>query len=520
MKIAIVGAGPVGLTMSHLLSKIGISNSIYEGKPTLSTHPSAHFIHSRSMEIFSSLDLSSPIYSKMTPENDWRRFIYTSSITSDPYRIQDHFLSPSYKKNQLLTSYPPVHFSQHKLVSLLSSTLPSTSTLHLNKEIKLVVPGQREKDSLKTTPARLFTADNEIIEADYVIACDGSRGQTREQLGINLDSSESLQNFLNIHFSSKQLAEVCRKNPGMIYFIYNPKAVVVLVMHSVEDAEFVIQVPDFPPLTSANDYSIEKAVEVINSCFSTGENHSKLEDISIKSIKNWKMSVRSAEKLRVENVFLAGDAAHTMTPAGGFGLNTGIGDVHNLYWKFLFPEILDSYEEERKDKIQKVLNKSYANYMVVVKIAENFGLDIRMIKPIKSIMEFIPFGSFFFKNIVKTGQEVLFNDTNARTFLAKDTNLLNLIFPEDDLEFRYAQGFFIDEAGELASNKKVFFEGKEEDLRLLPGILTNRFKTPMFLKVVGNSPVQEVDFPTFDLNLNEEQSMIIRPDGHIYWKSI
>ena len=61
-----------------------------------------------------------------------------------------------------------------------------------------------------------------------------------------------------------------------------------------------------------------------------------------------------AERYRVGRVFLAGDAAHHMPPTGGFGMNTGVQDVHNLAWKLAAvlhgwagPGLLDTYEAER-----------------------------------------------------------------------------------------------------------------------------------------------------------------------------
>ena len=65
--------------------------------------------------------------------------------------------------------------------------------------------------------------------------------------------------------------------------------------------------------------------------------------------------VRNADRYRVGNVFLTGDAAHEMPPTGGFGLNTGVQDVHNLTWKIAAvlrgkadDALLDSYHEERQ----------------------------------------------------------------------------------------------------------------------------------------------------------------------------
>jgi 2-polyprenyl-6-methoxyphenol hydroxylase-like FAD-dependent oxidoreductase len=62
-----------------------------------------------------------------------------------------------------------------------------------------------------------------------------------------------------------------------------------------------------------------------------------------------------AERYRAGRIFLAGDAAHLFTPTGGYGMNTGIDDSHNLAWKLVAlcqgwggPRLIDSYEIERK----------------------------------------------------------------------------------------------------------------------------------------------------------------------------
>ena len=69
----------------------------------------------------------------------------------------------------------------------------------------------------------------------------------------------------------------------------------------------------------------------------------------------WEASAIVADRYRIGDVFLAGDAAHEMPPTGGFGLNTGVQDVHNLAWKIAAvirgnadDSLLDSYHAERQ----------------------------------------------------------------------------------------------------------------------------------------------------------------------------
>lgn len=76
--------------------------------------------------------------------------------------------------------------------------------------------------------------------------------------------------------------------------------------------------------------------------------------VEILSALPWRVSARLADRFREGRIFLAGDAAHVVPPTGGFGMNTGIADAHNLAWKLAMtlrgqagPALLDSYDAER-----------------------------------------------------------------------------------------------------------------------------------------------------------------------------
>ncbi len=80
----------------------------------------------------------------------------------------------------------------------------------------------------------------------------------------------------------------------------------------------------------------------------------------------WRANVRLVDRYRERRVFLAGDAAHIHSPAGGQGMNTGIQDAHNLGWKLAAvtkgaaPALLDGYEAERRPVAVGVLALSNA----------------------------------------------------------------------------------------------------------------------------------------------------------------
>ena len=91
-------------------------------------------------------------------------------------------------------------------------------------------------------------------------------------------------------------------------------------------------------------------------------------DVSVLGVSPWQASAIVADRYRVGDVFLAGDAAHEMPPTGGFGLNTGVQDVHNLAWKIAAvlrgkadESLLDSYHAERQPFGQIITRNSLAN---------------------------------------------------------------------------------------------------------------------------------------------------------------
>jgi hypothetical protein len=91
-------------------------------------------------------------------------------------------------------------------------------------------------------------------------------------------------------------------------------------------------------------------------------------EVKVLSVSPWEASAIVSDRYRVGNIFLAGDAAHEMPPTGGFGLNTGVQDVHNLAWKIAAvlrgnadAALLDSYHDERQPLGQIITRNSLAN---------------------------------------------------------------------------------------------------------------------------------------------------------------
>ncbi|KAF6144059.1 hypothetical protein GIB67_037471 [Kingdonia uniflora] len=116
--VLIVGAGPVGLVLSILLTKLGVKCAVMEKSKTFSQHPQAHFINNRSMEIFRKLgSVANEIQRLQPPVDLWRKFIYCTSLSGSILGSVDHMQPQDFE--QIVSPVSVAHFSQYKLIKLL-----------------------------------------------------------------------------------------------------------------------------------------------------------------------------------------------------------------------------------------------------------------------------------------------------------------------------------------------------------------------------------------------------------------
>ena len=121
-------------------------------------------------------------------------------------------------------------------------------------------------------------------------------------------------------------------------------------------------------LSKQNDISIDQIKKIIDDTSGLDVNITKERWTNIYRIHH-----RMSERFRVERIFLVGDAAHIHSPAGGQGMNTGIGDAYNLAWKLALVvkgqaevPLLESYEAERIPFARSILNGSDRGFKIPV----------------------------------------------------------------------------------------------------------------------------------------------------------
>ncbi|TMW56936.1 hypothetical protein Poli38472_002861 [Pythium oligandrum] len=418
-RVLIVGGGPVGLATGYFLEQLyGVPARIVERQVQPTTHPQAHFLNLRTMEVLKS---AMPVFhnrllEQAAPSDLWRDYIYTTGVgKAREFARIDQFGSciprPLSTKQELLDALSDVsptqflHFPQNRFENMLSTFLEE-SNITIEREIELL-DLKREPNGQSTVKLKHLRS-NRVEEAtyDYVVGADGAHSLVRQLNGIEMVGVRNLQSIVNVHFTCKTLSAAAREHPAMLYFVFNENVIGVLIAHDLHHGEWVLQIPFFPPQeTLAQDFSEAQCKTIVRQLLLDNV-HIDDKDISILSVGQWQMSARVAKQYDSDHrVFLVGDAAHQFPPAGGFGMNTGIQDAHNLAWKLAwaiqhdgenstFPvdkqQLLRSYEHERQHIAKLNTQLSLRNVERTMKIPNALNVSHNNAKILESIINSVP----------------------------------------------------------------------------------------------------------------------------------
>ncbi|KVI05761.1 Aromatic-ring hydroxylase-like protein [Cynara cardunculus var. scolymus] len=463
LPVLIVGAGPVGLVLSVLLTKLGVKCAVLEKSMTFSKHPQAHFINNRSMEVFRKLDgLAEEIQRFQPPVELWRKFIYCTSLTGSTIGSVDHMQTEDFDK--IVSPVSVAHFSQYKLNGLLLKQLETIGfTIRNHEGLDHRPLGEREilmghncisvdaTDNVINVTTSFVKEGKHIkkqIPCSFLVGADGAGSTLRNLVGIEMRGEKDLQKLVSVHFLSQELGQyLMYEKPGMLFFIFNPEAIGVLVAHDLKQGEFVLQIPFYPPQHNFEDFTSETCKRLIFKLVGR-----ELADVNVVDIKPWVMHAEVAEKYLAceDRIILAGDAAHRFPPAGG--MNTGIQDAHNLAWKLA--------------AIIALFNTSLSiqNFQAAMAVPTALGLDPTIANSVhqainSSVGTILPPGlqKTLLDGIFSLGRaqlsDFVLNEDNplGSSRLAKVRRIfeegksLQLQFPAEDLGFRYREGALLPE---------------------------------------------------------------------------
>lgn len=330
--VVINGAGPTGLSLACQFIRHGVDFLIVEKRESVTPFSKALGVHARTLEIYEQLGLAQKAVEQGTIAGKLRM------LEGGEIRGEVDLSNVG----QGLSAYPyMLVLEQSKNERLLYE--------YMRNHGKDVL-WQTELESFSQTKAGVSarvkngTGAPQIIEAKYLVGCDGPRSHVRHALGLTFEGST----FERLFYVADVQVDWKYSHDALHVFLTRNAVVAFFPMKGEKRYRIV---GSFPEGTDKEEGEI--LYEEIEARIKQ-EAEIALELSHVNWFSVYKVHTRHVNKFSEGRCFLAGDSAHIHTPAGGQGMNTGIQDAYNLAWKIAFvlkgaadERILESYNEER-----------------------------------------------------------------------------------------------------------------------------------------------------------------------------
>lgn len=353
--VLVVGAGPVGLSLALGLARRGVRADIIDMAQAPSRFCKAIGITPRTLEVFEKMGVA--------------RDILDAGLQLSGRRTVIHHGADVIVRDQPI-DFPDLPYSQYgvpqdRTESVLADALARSGIV--------VARGTQLTRLVTGTDAQTveLTRDG-IVETRryaYVVGCDGAHSAVRKALGIAFEGDafpfEFMLGDVTIDWdlppgvSFQAIRPATDAPPDFFVAIPLPERhrYRISMMASSQPAETVAGEVAHGIQAERPGATLAQLQEVADRLV---PGQPRLADMRWSSI--FRISMRLAQRYRVGNVFLAGDACHIHPPTGGQGMNTGIQDADNLAWKLALvargaapAALLDTYEAERRPVAERVI---------------------------------------------------------------------------------------------------------------------------------------------------------------------
>ncbi|MBI2743467.1 MAG: FAD-dependent monooxygenase [Chlamydiales bacterium] len=330
----IAGAGPTGLTLACELARRGIDLRLIEPLERRTMQSRALGIQPRTLETFQKMGIIEPFLKHGLPVRQL-----------NVYRNGKKLLEVNLR--EIDSPFPYIlSIPQAETERILTEHLES-----FGKKIKRGVKLSSIRNGCATLSQK--TGEEELIAPTWIIGCDGAHSSVRHSLNVPFKGTKFSEVFILADLTvegpyAHDEAHLFFSDEGLFGFVPLPQPNQFrLIAPFPEDSKITAETLDL-------DFFEKMARQRIG-----------FGDLHIKNptwISLFHVHRRIVSQMRFENIFLAGDAAHIHSPAGGQGLNMSVQDAYNLAWKLAFVEsgrapdsLLNSYQKERHPVAKRVL---------------------------------------------------------------------------------------------------------------------------------------------------------------------
>jgi 2-polyprenyl-6-methoxyphenol hydroxylase-like FAD-dependent oxidoreductase len=327
-EVLIIGAGPTGLVMAVWLARLGVPFRIIEKNSGPGQTSRAMAVHARTLEYYRQLGFGDEVVHAGIKVEKLRLLEGGRKIADLPFGDFGKGLSPY----PFVLTYPQdehERFLGEKLRAL-GAVIEWNTTLLGFKDT-----GDRIEASLRKD------GKEETCRASFICGCDGVHSAVREGMKLTFPGGTYRQMFF--------VSDAAAQREGLIgeadFYLAANQLFLAFPIRSSGMVRLIGIVP--PEVADRKELTFDDIYGYLKPML-------KMRVEKVNWFSTYYVHHRVADHFRANRAFVAGDAGHVHSPAGGQGMNTGIGDAVNLSWKLAAVvkgkadvSILDSYEIER-----------------------------------------------------------------------------------------------------------------------------------------------------------------------------
>jgi len=354
--VLIVGGGPVGLALAGDLAWRGIPSTLLERSDGSIYQPRMDMVGIRTMEHARRWGIVPDVETSPYPRDYPQDNVYLTSLSGWELG-RERMPSMGEDKPPPASPQKRERCPQDMFDPILRRWVERQGRTTLRYRTELLAL-RREPDRVVAEVFDHETRRAESIAARFVVGCDGAGSTVRELLGIEMLGTPVLTHTTNVIFRDPDLVK--RHDKGRAYrhiFVGTEGTWATIVAINGADRWRMSIVRT--PRGGLSDEEVRAAI-VRAAGFEF--------PFEVLSVTHWTRRELVAERYGDGRVFIAGDAAHVMSPTGGFGMNTGIGDAVDVSWKLEAllngwggPQLAASYTAERRPVAERNVRESSAN---------------------------------------------------------------------------------------------------------------------------------------------------------------
>ena len=515
--VLIVGGGPVGLALAGDLGWRGVSCVLVEKSGSTIGQPKMDLVHPRTMEFCRRWSIVDQVEAAGYNRHYSQDYAWVTGLANGYELGRESFppcaVDPGPEQSPVRRERCPQNFFD----PVLGRHAMSYPHVQLRYQTEMLSFNERS-DGVTVLIEDKVTGQRQEVRALYMAACDGGGGKTREQLGITMHGKQVLTYTTNAIFRCEGFEKLHRIAPAYRYIFIGPEGTWATIVAINGRDQWRFSFVGSTERRALSEAEMRAAIErAVGRKF----------DFEILSMMPWSRRELIAESYGSQRVFLVGDAAHQLSPTGGFGMNTGIQEAVDIAWKLDAvvrgwggPTLLASYDLERRPIAKRNVTEAATNLKRMLSPRENpppkavfehgsegnrarkaYGDDYtQMMKP-----EWFTLGiqlGYFYEGspiVVPDGTSPPSGEVSTYTQTSRPGSRAPHVWLEDgrstlDL---FGRGFVLLRLGSDAPSADAFVEAAQK--RGVPLAVIHTLEE----RVVANY---------------ERRLVLVRPDGHVAWR--